>query len=155
MVHLTSPVIAASSAYQRWAAGLPGQQVLCGPEASPRRPGAGLGFHASARTLAKLHTVSPQLFPLPAFCSRRSPSSDGVDASQSLNPATGMKSAAHEQMLKRNKAPGAGSGRPGSQVAAVHTARLLMSIDGSAGRPTSISDVACLADLDAGELSVP
>jgi len=151
VLHLTSPAIAASSAYQRWAASLPGQQVLCGPEASPNRPGAGLGFHASARTLAKLHAISPQLFPLPAFCSLRGPSFNGADATQSSDPVTGMDAAAHEPMSPRNGRSVAVSGRPGNKGAEVHTARLLMSIDGSAGRPTSISDGACLANLDAGE----
>ncbi len=147
MVHLTSPAIAASGAYQRWAASLPGQQVLGGPEASPSRPGAGLGFQASACTLAKLHAISPQLFPLPAFCSVRGPSPNGVDAIQSSDPVTGTNAAAQEQTSPRNKASPAVSGPTGSEGA---EARLLLRIDGSAGRPATISDVACPANLDAG-----
>ena len=52
----------------RISAGLPacrGSAWLGGAEATPDRPGSGLGFHASARTLVKLHVVSSQLF-LPA-----------------------------------------------------------------------------------------
>ena len=68
MIHLTPPGVAASEKYRAWAAQLPGPQILPCALASARRPGTGLGFQASARTLAKLNLVSPQLFPLPAWC---------------------------------------------------------------------------------------
>ena len=150
-MHLTSPAIAASGAYRRWAAGLPGRQVLCGSEASPARPGAGLGFHASAHTLAKLHAVSPQLFPLPASCNLRSTRLPSVDATHLSETATGTDAAVFEQVSPRNGTSEAASGRLGRKGAEPHIARLLMSIDGSAGQRTSISDMPCPADLNAGE----
>ncbi len=89
MVHLTAPVLAASVAYQRWAASLPGHCILVDAGAGPGRPGTGLGFHASARTLAKLHAVSPRLFPLPAHCHPRWPAPDSPPAKEASEEVNG------------------------------------------------------------------
>lgn len=93
-MHLTSPGAASSPGYLKWAAQLPGPQIMPCALASAERPGAGLGFQASARTLAKLNLVSPQLFPLPACCqpAHRDPPADGGLGSdpdaESLNPGS-------------------------------------------------------------------
>ena len=68
VIHLTPAGVAANPAYRKWASALPGLQILPCALATPAHPGTGLGFGASARTVAKLNLVSPQLFPLPACC---------------------------------------------------------------------------------------
>ena len=68
VIHLTPAGVAANPAYRKWASALPGLQILPCALATPGHPGTGLGFGASARTVAKLNLVSQQLFPLPACC---------------------------------------------------------------------------------------
>ena len=160
-VHLTSPRLAASAAYQRWAAGLPGHCILAaGAEAGPGRPGTGLGFHASARTLAKLHAVSPRLFPLPARC-RSCRSAAGTSTANESMAAVGcgsspIEEAAVERLPDVDRAAeqhvqtGSAVAGPRLRIAEAHIARLLLSLEGGAGRSATVSDTACPADLDAG-----
>ena len=155
MLHLTSPRIAASRTYQRWAASLPGRQLLGEPEAGPGRPGTGLGFQASARTLTKLHAVSPHLFPLPACCTIRSTCLNGTPATQSRSLASGTSAAADGAAVPQERACLGRDQRDGRESATAYAARLLTSLDGGVGRPIMVSDAACPAALDAGEPCCP
>ena len=159
MVHLTPPGLAASGAYRRWAAGLPGQCILAGAEACPRRPGTGLGFHASARTLAKLHAVSPRLFPLPAYCQPRCPAPDSPSAKASRKEVNGSSASVSEaaerpslvdEAAERCQPTGSAEAGLETRVPEPRTARLLLRLEGSVGRGATVSDAACPADLDAG-----
>ena len=155
VLHLTSPGVAAGRSYQRWAANLPGQQLLGAAEAGPERPGQGLGFHASARTLAKLHAVSPQLFPLPACCKSRSACPEGTPQSEPGRCPSGSNAANHASAVSQEGSCSIDAQTARRENAKAHAARLLMSLDGDVGRPTFISDRACPAALDAGELWRP
>lgn len=101
VVHLVPPELAASAAYRRWAASLPGQQLHPPNTASS-------GFAAATRMLAKLNLVSSRVFPLPRTAISQLPST----AQQSSAPAAEARSTAAAA------APSSGStgGRPSASA---------------------------------------
>ncbi|CAL5221692.1 g3928 [Coccomyxa viridis] len=73
-LHLTDVSGSSLSHYQAWAQSLPGMQVLF--NSSPDSPADGLGYLAAARSLIRLNTISPALFPLPHALAREAAGAD-------------------------------------------------------------------------------